>query len=81
MIEVSGFRLLKFDDFYYVDRVDENLTASNNQELSNLFYIKLKNNSFDEVNSIINMYDRNATYISQDNAVAFKATDKEYSEI
>ena len=71
MIEVSGFRLLKFDDFYYVDRVDDNLTASNNQELSNLFYIKLKNN----------MYDRNATYISQDNAIAFKVSDKEYSEI
>ncbi|WP_145914693.1 type II secretion system protein GspD [Campylobacter iguaniorum] len=83
MVELQGLRLLKFDGFYYVDKpLQKDFNDTNNtKEPENLYYIKLKNNSFDEVNSMLQNFDKNATYISQDNAVVFKVTDKEYSEI
>lgn len=83
MVELQGLRFLKLGSFYYVDNPilnDENATIKE-EEPENLYYIKLKNNSFSEINNMLSLYDKNSTYISQDNAVVFKSTDKIYSEI
>lgn len=96
MVEMQGLRFLKMDDFYFVDdplikernklnafgslSTDQNLTIPE-VEPENLYYLKMKNNSFTQVNEMLAHYDKNASYISQDNAVVFKATEKQYSEI
>ncbi|CUU74207.1 type II secretion system protein GspD [Campylobacter hyointestinalis] len=83
MVELQGLRFLKLGSFYYVDKpiiIDENAT-NKEEEPENLYYIKLKNNSHKEIDAMLNQYDKNSTYISQDNAVVFKSTDKIYSEI
>ena len=41
----------------------------------------MQGNSFTELNAMLNQYDKNATYIAQDNAAVIKATEKQYSEI
>lgn len=46
-----------------------------------LRYIRLKNNSFDEINQILNTYDKNATFVAKDNAISFRANDELYSQI
>lgn len=90
MVELQGLKFLKFDDFYFIDTQIENkdrILNNNVENLENLaipenlYYIKMNNNSFDELNSILGHYDKNATYIAQDNSAVFKATEKQYSEI
>ena len=46
-----------------------------------LRYVKLKNNSYLEISDILSNLDKNATYISKDNAVSFLANDEIYSQI
>ena len=88
MVELQGLRFLKLDDFYFIDNLTDNQkNAVNNESLENLsinenlYYIKLSGNSFDELNSILSLYEKNATYISQDNSAVFKASEKQFSEI
>lgn len=88
MVELQGLRFLKLDDFYFIDNLTDNQkNAVNNESLENpsinenLYYIKLFGNSFDELNSILSLYEKNATYISQDNSAVFKASEKQFSEI
>lgn len=91
MVELQGLKFLKLDDFYFIDKPQENRFISDNNssiyglaenlEPENLYYVKMQGNSFNELNSMLRQYDKNATYISQDNAAAFKATEKQYSEI
>ncbi|MDY2763226.1 type II and III secretion system protein [Campylobacter sp.] len=86
MVELQGLRFLKLDDFYFVD-IDKSLNANSDfnstsyEEPENLYYIKMQGNSFAELNSMLYQYDKNATYIAQDNAAVIKATEKQYSEI
>lgn len=86
MVELQGLRFLKLDDFYFVD-IDKSLNANSDfnstsyEEPENLYYIKMQGNSFTELNSMLYQYDKNATYIAQDNAAVIKATEKQYSEI
>ena len=86
MVELQGLRFLKIDDFYFVD-IDKSLNANSDfnstsyEEPENLYYIKMQGNSFTELNSMLYQYDKNATYIAQDNAAVIKATEKQYSEI
>lgn len=86
MVELQGLRFLKLDDFYFVD-IDKSLNANSDfnstsyEEPENLYYIKMQGNSFAELNAMLNQYDKNATYIAQDNAAVIKATEKQYSEI
>ena len=86
MVELQGLRFLKIDDFYFVD-IDKSLNANSDfnstsyEEPENLYYIKMQGNSFAELNSMLYQYDKNATYIAQDNAAVIKATEKQYSEI
>lgn len=86
MVELQGLRFLKLDDFYFVD-IDKSLNANSDfnstsyEEPQNLYYIKMQGNSFAELNSMLYQYDKNATYIAQDNAAVIKATEKQYSEI
>ena len=86
MVELQGLRFLKLDDFYFVD-IDKSLNANSDfnstsyEEPENLYYIKMQGNSFAEHNAMLNQYDKNATYIAQDNAAVIKATEKQYSEI
>ena len=86
MVELQGLRFLKLDDFYFVD-IDKSLNANSDfnstsyEELENLYYIKMQGNSFAELNAMLYQYDKNATYIAQDNAAVIKATEKQYSEI
>lgn len=90
MVELQGLRFLKMDDFYFVDdprkkfKDEFGTTFENNitePEPENLYYVKMRNNSFNELNAMLSHYDKNATYISQDNSAVFKATEKQYSEI
>lgn len=88
MVELQGLRFLKLDDFYFIDNLTDNQkNAVNNESLENssinenLYYIQLSGNSFDELNSILSLYEKNATYISQDNSAVFKASEKQFSEI
>lgn len=88
MVELQGLRFLKLDDFYFIDNLTDNQkNVVNNESLENssinenLYYIKLSGNSFDELNSILSLYEKNATYISQDNSAVFKASEKQFSEI
>lgn len=88
MVELQGLRFLKLDDFYFIDNLTDNQkNAVNNESLENpsinenLYYIKLSGNSFDELNSILSLYEKNATYISQDNSAVFKSSEKQFSEI
>ena len=88
MVELQGLRFLKMDDFYFIDdpkkkkRDSEgNFTGRFDEEPENLYYIKMQGNSFAELNAMLNQYDKNATYIAQDNAAVIKATEKQYSEI
>ncbi|KAF0590663.1 MAG: type II secretion system protein D [Candidatus Campylobacter infans] len=88
MVELQGLRFLKLDDFYFIDNLTDNQkNAVNNESLENssinenLYYIKLSGNSFDDLNSILSLYEKNATYISQDNSAVFKASEKQFSEI
>lgn len=88
MVELQGLRFLKLDDFYFIDNLTDNQkNAVNNESLENpsinenLYYIKLFGNSFDELNSILSLYEKNATYISQDNSAVFKVSEKQFSEI
>ena len=88
MVELQGLRFLKIDDFYFIDdpkkkeRDSEgNFTGRFDEEPENLYYIKMQGNSFAELNAMLNQYDKNATYIAQDNAAVIKATEKQYSEI
>lgn len=88
MVELQGLRFLKLDDFYFIDNLTDNQkNAVNNESLENssinenLYYIKLSGNSFDELNSILSLYEKNATYISQDNSAVFTASEKQFSEI
>lgn len=88
MVELQGLRFLKLDDFYFIDNLTDNQkNVLNNESLENssinenLYYIKLSGNSFDELNSILSLYEKNATYISQDNSAVFKASEKQFSEI
>lgn len=88
MVELQGLKFLKLDDFYFIDNLTDNQkNAVNNESLENpsinenLYYIKLFGNSFDELNSILSLYEKNATYISQDNSAVFKASEKQFSEI
>lgn len=86
MVELQGLRFLKLDDFYFVD-IDKSLNANSDfnstsyEEPENLYYIKMQGNSFAELNAMLYQYDKNATYIAQDNAAVIKATEKQYSEI
>lgn len=86
IVELQGLRFLKLDDFYFVD-IDKSLNANSDfnstsyEEPENLYYIKMQGNSFAELNSMLYQYDKNATYIAQDNAAVIKATEKQYSEI
>ncbi len=86
MVELQGLRFLKLDDFYFVD-IDKSLNANSDfnstsyEEPENLYYIKMQGNSFAELNAMLHQYDKNATYIAQDNAAVIKATEKQYSEI
>lgn len=86
MVELQGLRFLKLDDFYFVD-IDKSLNANSDfnstsyEEPENLYYIKMQGNSFSELNAMLYQYDKNATYIAQDNAAVIKATEKQYSEI
>ena len=86
MVELQGLRFLKLDDFYFVD-IDKSLNANSDfnstsyEEPENLYYIKMHGNSFAELNAMLYQYDKNATYIAQDNAAVIKATEKQYSEI
>lgn len=88
MVELQGLRFLKLDDFYFIDNLTDNQKNVVNDESlenpsinENLYYIKLFGNSFDELNSILSLYEKNATYISQDNSAVFKASEKQFSEI
>lgn len=88
MVELQGLRFLKLDDFYFIDNLTDNQkNVVNNESLENpsinenLYYIKLSGNSFDELNSILSLYEKNATYISQDNSAVFKVSEKQFSEI
>ena len=88
MVELQGLRFLKMDDFYFIDdpkkkeRDSEgNYTGRFDEEPENLYYIKMQGNSFAELNAMLYQYDKNATYIAQDNAAVIKATEKQYSEI
>lgn len=86
MVELQGLLFLKLDDFYFVD-IDKSLNANSDfnstsyEEPENLYYIKMQGNSFAELNAMLYQYDKNATYIAQDNAAVIKATEKQYSEI
>lgn len=86
MVELQGLRFLKLDDFYFVD-IDKSLNynadfnSTTYDEPENLYYIKMHGNSFAELNAMLYQYDKNATYIAQDNAAVIKATEKQYSEI
>ena len=86
MVELQGLRFLKLDDCYFVD-IDKSLNANSDfnstsyEEPENLYYIKMQGNSFAELNAMLYQYDKNATYIAQDNAAVIKATEKQYSEI
>lgn len=46
-----------------------------------LRYIRLKNNSYEEVNKVLSTYEKNATFIAKDNAVSFRADDELYSQV
>ncbi|MDY5467146.1 MAG: hypothetical protein SPF98_06110 [Campylobacter sp.] len=88
MVELQGLRFLKMDDFYFIDDPkkkerdsDGNFTGRFDEEPENLYYIKMQGNSFAELNAMLHQYDKNATYIAQDNAAVIKATEKQYSEI
>ena len=78
MVELQGLRFLKLDDFYFVD-IDKSLNANSDfnstsyEEPENLYYIKMQGNSFAELNAMLHQYDKNATYIAQDNAAVIKA--------
>ena len=86
MVELQGLRFLKLDDFYFVD-IDKSLNANSDfnstsyEEPENLYYINMQGNSFADLNAMLYQYDKNATYIAQDNAAVIKATEKQYSEI
>ena len=88
MVELQGLRFLKMDDFYFIDNPNKkerdsegNFTGRFDEEPENLYYIKMQGNSFAELNAMLAQYDKNATYIAQDNAAVIKATEKQYSEI
>lgn len=66
---INGGNRIKFGSY-----LDNNQTAK-------LHYLRLKNNSFNEINEILGHYDMNATYIAKDNAVVFKSNDEIYSQI
>lgn len=46
-----------------------------------LRYVRLKNNSYIEVQDILSNLDKNCTFIAKDNAVSFLANDEIYSQI
>nr|DAO90307.1 MAG TPA: Type II secretion system protein [Inoviridae sp.] len=79
MLEVKGLYLFESNGFYYVDAKPEaSEGVPGNEELR---YIRLKSNVKDEVSFLLQMYDKNATYIKSDNAVSFLANDKIYNEV
>ncbi|WP_033916144.1 type II secretion system protein GspD [Campylobacter sputorum] len=68
--------------FGFDDNSTDNNATDEFETKENLYYVKLKNNSFNEINELLAInFDKNATYIAKDNSVAFTSTAKQYSEI
>lgn len=74
-IESKNLKLVLTDNFYYV--------FSNSKELNKkLRMLKLNNNSFDDIQKIINLTtDNNSTYINSNNSIVFNSDDEKYNEI
>lgn len=89
-LKLQGLKLAYTGNFYYVyeDKKDNNQTFSGanfeNSLLSKdkaLRYIKLENNSFDDVKNLLSLYDINATYLYRSNAVTFLSDDFIYDKL
>lgn len=70
---------ISFDDMIKDENKNSVDTSMFNEQI--LRYVQLKNNSFQEVDLLLNHFDKNSTYIAKDNAVSFKANQNEYSQI
>lgn len=77
-IETKGLKLILTENFYYVDSFLDDNNSTENKPLK-LRYIELKNNSYDDLASIIG--DSNSIYVKSSNAISFYADDEKYGEI
>lgn len=77
----NGDNYIDFDDFLSGGNKMQFRSYFDNNETKKLHYLRLKNNSVNEINGILSQFDDNATFIAKDNAVVFKATDEIYSQI
>lgn len=85
-LKLQNLKLAFTGDFYYVYEPgkDNNMTSFQKSIIDkdkNLRYIKLKNNSYNDVANLLSMYDINSTYLYRSNAVTFLCDDFIYSHI
>lgn len=89
-LRLQNLRLAYTGNFYYVyeDKKDNNQSFSNHMlensilhKDKNLRYIKLKNNSYDDIKNLLSLYDINSTYLYRSNAITFLSDDFIYSKL
>ena len=84
-LKLQNLKLAYTGNFYYVyeNKKDDNsgFEKSVIQSDKNLRYIKLKNNSYDDISNLLNMYDINSTYLYRSNAITFLSDDFIYSKL
>lgn len=84
-LKLQGLNLAFSGNFYYVyQSKDDNNSSFVNSVInkdSNLRYIELKNNSYNEISEVLLMQDINSTYLPTSNAISFLCDDDKFAKI
>ncbi|MCV3393220.1 type II and III secretion system protein, partial [Campylobacter sp. IFREMER_LSEM_CL908] len=84
-LKLQNLKLAFTGSFYYVyenNFKDNNLSyLKNKNNNKNLRYIRLNKNSYDDISSLLNIYDINSTYIYRSNSISFLSDDFIYSKL